>query len=270
MVDYLVSIIMPVYNGELFIKEAIESVLDQDYNSWELLIVNDGSIDNTQSIIESFRDKRILSFRLSINKGVSAARNLALSRMKGKFYCFLDADDMLTKTGISTRLKVMNDNKELVFVDGAVEKWDENLNQMLDIWVPRFEGNPLSDLVSLSGNSFFGPSWMIRKQDDKLPRFNEEMSHGEDLLFYMMLSRNKANKYGHSSEPVLKYRVHKNSAMSNLKGIERGYQVIRSEIIGWDEISKSDIKRYDNRVKRILSLSYLRKGKLIKAIQHLK
>ena len=84
---------MPAYNAEAYIKDAIQSVLDQSYAHLELIITNDGSRDGTLSIIHSFSDERIVLIDQE-NQGVSAARNAALKRMSGELFCFLDADNI--------------------------------------------------------------------------------------------------------------------------------------------------------------------------------
>ena len=91
----LVSIIMPVYNFEKYISEAIESVLSQSYQNWELLIVDDGSTDHSPEIIDRYtqKDVRIQSFH-NKNEGVSAARNFALSKISGELVTFIDSDDV--------------------------------------------------------------------------------------------------------------------------------------------------------------------------------
>ena len=91
----LVSIIMPVYNSEKYISEAIESVCNQSYKNWELLIVNDGSTDHTAKIIDDYSKK---NFRIKVfhrkNEGVSMARNFALNQICGEYVTFIDSDDV--------------------------------------------------------------------------------------------------------------------------------------------------------------------------------
>ena len=95
-----VSIIMPVYNAEKYVSEAIESVRNQSYENWELIIVDDGSTDHSPEIIDRYaqKDVRIQSFH-NKNEGVSAARNFALSKISGELVTFIDSDDEdLTRT----------------------------------------------------------------------------------------------------------------------------------------------------------------------------
>ncbi len=87
-----VSVIMPVYNGEKYIRQAIDSVLSQSYKDWELIVVDDGSTDKTSKILESYHDPRISCLHQS-NQGLSSARNAGISKVRGEYVAFLDADD---------------------------------------------------------------------------------------------------------------------------------------------------------------------------------
>ena len=171
----LVSIIMPVYNAEKYLSTAIESVLNQTHRNWELIIINDGSTDQSQHIISKFSDPRIVKITQQ-NKGVSVARNKGLDVMKGDYFCFLDADDFLPKDSLSNRLKIFKKSEYISFVDGGVLKYNESMTEMVGQWIPNFEGNPLKDLILLTGQSFFGPTWMIK--NNHLPiRFSLTLCH---------------------------------------------------------------------------------------------
>ncbi len=106
----LVSIIMPAYNVEDYIHESIASVLHQTYNNWELLIIDDASTDNTLSIINTFKDVRIIIYSLNKNKGVANARNYGIDKCKGRFIAFLDADDLWTNDKLQLQTEFMLQN----------------------------------------------------------------------------------------------------------------------------------------------------------------
>lgn len=91
------SIIIPVYNGEKFIEKAIESVFNQTMSDWELIIVNDGSSDNTLSVLEKYKDNEKIQIISQENSGVSVARNTGVKNSKGDYIAFLDADDVWHK-----------------------------------------------------------------------------------------------------------------------------------------------------------------------------
>ncbi len=110
-VDYgLVSIIMPNYNGEKYLKETIESVLLQTYANWELLFVDDCSTDNSLKIVKSYGDPRIKVFQNDTNSGAAVSRNLALRKAMGKWIAFLDSDDVWFSEKLEKQLAFMVDN----------------------------------------------------------------------------------------------------------------------------------------------------------------
>lgn len=108
----LVSIIMPAYNSELYITDAIESVLAQTYINWQLLIIDDCSKDKTLTIIQQFekKDKRIQIFQTPQNSGAGSARNLGIANAKGRYIAFLDSDDWWYPTKLQTQLDFMQKN----------------------------------------------------------------------------------------------------------------------------------------------------------------
>lgn len=110
--DYgLVSIVMPSYNSEQYIKDSIQSVLNQTYTNWELLIVDDCSTDKTIDIIKSFKDNRIKFFQNATNSGAAISRNKALREANGKWIAFLDSDDIWVPTKLEEQLDFMIKNR---------------------------------------------------------------------------------------------------------------------------------------------------------------
>lgn len=258
----LVSVIMSIYNGEKYLAEAIGSVLEQSYQNWELLAVNDGSTDSSEEILLSFRDDRIKYFYKK-NGGVSSGRNLGLRKMNGDFFCFLDADDQFTKNSIKSRIQKFIAEPDCDFIDGTVVKMDAELKEVVSVWIPSFQGNPFEDLVRLTGKSFFGPSWMIRRKQGIIYQFRDGLTHCEDLLFYMELSRS-GGEYDFVHDEALHYRIHGNSAMSNLNGLTEGYH----QVYQWLRDNSEDFlcTVYKGRANRIITLSFLRAFQPIKAL----
>lgn len=108
----LVSIIMPSYNSAKYISEAIESVIDQTYTNWELLITDDCSTDNSRDIIKQYAetDSRVKLFCLNENSGAGVARNNSIKEAKGRFIAFLDSDDRWMPNKLEVQIKFMLDN----------------------------------------------------------------------------------------------------------------------------------------------------------------
>ena len=263
----IVSIILPVYNGSKYIEEAINSVLHQSYEKWELLIINDGSTDATKDEIFKFSDRRIKYYEQE-NRGVSAARNLAIDNMQGDYFCFLDADDAMTPESLMARLNIFKKNSDVSFVDGKVIYMNSNMKPTGREYIPRFKGTPYYNLLRLSSSCYFGPSWMIKREHDIVYKFVERMTHAEDLYFYISISNGK--KYSYTSEEVLHYRVTGQSAMSNLEGLEKGYKILYNKIKNEQKPDYRILIYLRLKLKKIMFLSYLFDGKMpLKALKAL-
>lgn len=224
----LVSILMPAYNAEAFIGQAIQSVLAQSYPNWELLVVDDGSTDGTASVLDEFSDPRIRRFRQP-NGGIGSARNLGLSQVRGDFLAFLDSDDVLPSESIASRLRVLLEDQDVDIADGSVHVMDRSLKTTLRTHQPTFKGEPLHDLVTMRGRTFFGPSWMLRWSRNTTLRFVEKVSHAEDLCFFIHYSRGR--QYRTTNDKVLLYRVTGSSSMSDVAGLDRTYQQLAAWLL---------------------------------------
>lgn len=131
MKEDLVSIITPTYNCEKFIAETIESVINQTYKNWEMIIVDDCSTDNTKEIVEKYQKKfeNIKYVILNENSGAAIARNTALKMAKGKYIAFLDSDDLWNNEKLEKQIKFMKDNN-YSFTYTNYEEIDENSNSL--------------------------------------------------------------------------------------------------------------------------------------------
>ena len=121
----MISIVIPVYNAEKYIAATIQSVLDQTYNNWELLLVDDGSSDNTPAILASYTDSRIHVLASNGHKSAAKARNTGIRKAKGSFLAFLDADDIWQKDKLEKTLAFLLE-KQAAFVFTGYEFGDEN------------------------------------------------------------------------------------------------------------------------------------------------
>lgn len=260
----LVSIIMPAYNAERFIQEAIVSVINQSYTSWELIVVNDGSKDNTEKIAKSFFDRRIILISQE-NKGVAAARNVGLLNMQGDFFCFLDADDVLPRNSLEDRINLMLENPEFFFVEGQIITMDENLQHVIRIYLPSFRGKPKKELAKLTGSCYFGVTWLIRRVKGYKYQFPEYQTHGEDLRFFLEIADH--GFYSFTENPVYIYRKHPASAMNNLEGLMRGYMLTLQNIKSQKILTFFEFKILKFRFGKIMLFSFLQKKKLFKGFK---
>lgn len=125
MVDGLVSIIMPSWNTARWIGESIESVINQTYENWELIIVDDCSTDNTDEVVESYNDKRIQYLKNIENCGAAITRNRAISQANGEWIAFLDSDDLWRPEKLEKMIDFMSSNN-YSFAYHNYEKIDED------------------------------------------------------------------------------------------------------------------------------------------------
>lgn len=268
MPEDLVSIIMPVYNGQETIGDAIDSVLGQAHDNWELLVVNDGSTDATLDVLGQYSDERI-SVITTVNQGVSAARNVALEAMNGNFICTLDADDVLPPTSLSARLETFSLDESISFVDGAMNRMNETMTTVLRTQTPSYSGFPRGELIRMTGSCFTGPTWLIRVKKGYEYRFKEGMSHAEDMWFYITIA--DQGTYVAINDPVLLYREGNDSAMGDLSGIASGYLSLRDLIVEhYLPEHADDLAVYEAKARSILFRSYMRKALFTKAFRSLR
>ncbi len=115
-----ISIIIPIYNSEKYIEQCINSILNQTFKNFELILINDGSTDNSRVICERYenKDKRIKLFNIG-NRGVSSARNLGIENSRGKYIMFCDSDDYVKNTWCEELYKLIKDNNNSYIVCGV-------------------------------------------------------------------------------------------------------------------------------------------------------
>ena len=263
----LVTIIMPTYNAELYIAEAVDSVLAQTYTNWELLLVNDGSTDGTAAVIERFSDPRIRVFTKP-NGGIGSARNLALSHMRGEYLSFCDSDDTLPAGSVEARLTALLADPEASFADGVVHVYDRQLKEVKREYRPRFTGVPLLELVGMTGSCFLGCTWMIRLDPAMKLKFNTDVTHAEDLMFFMSIAAGR--KYIHVDAQVYYYRVTGHSSMSNVEGLANSLRYLEHWMASdLPEVPGSAVRKFAWRRKRIIVGTYYQQRKYGKALKAL-
>ncbi|MDR2460276.1 MAG: glycosyltransferase [Deltaproteobacteria bacterium] len=178
-----ISVIIPTYNRARAILTAVESVLKQKGPSFELIIVDDGSTDDTSTILAPFKDS-LKYLRLAENKGVSRARNLGINQAIGDYICFLDSDDEFLEGKLASQKEFMDKNQELLFSQGQ-EIWVRNGRQV----------NPGTRHLKRAGLIFepslelclISPSAVIMRREffDKIGLFDEELLACEDYDLWL-------------------------------------------------------------------------------------
>lgn len=203
----LISIVIPTYNGENFIREALESCLEQSYSNLEILVVDDGSKDHTPEIVEKYekKDSRVRLIVHDKNKGVAAARNTGIKASKGTHLQFLDQDDLFFLNKTEIMLKQITPEVDLLYCE--VFCW----YLMMDAIIPNHYGdlpNRKTALKEMFGKSFGTPlSWMIKKEIvKKIGFFDEELRGSDDWEFLFRVLR--LCNYKRCDSYLAFYRIH--------------------------------------------------------------
>lgn len=181
-----VSVIIPAYNQGLYLKEAVQSVLGQTYPNFELIIVDDGSTDNTADVVHRFQDQRI-RYIYQENRGLSAARNAGIQHSDGEFLTFLDSDDLFFPDKLEVLLAELEQHPEVGFVAGQAVLIDEHGNPLGEVFSTPLPDDPARLLL---WNPLHVCSVMVRRLwIDRVGLFDERFRAYEDWDMWLRLGR---------------------------------------------------------------------------------
>jgi glycosyltransferase involved in cell wall biosynthesis len=200
----IVSVIIPVYNKREYIKETINSALNQDFGSFEIIVVDDGSTDDSLNVVESINDSRMRVFS-QVNAGVERARNFGFSKSVGPFVVFLDADDLMGSNRLRKQIELFNATDDLVLVGTWASVIDQSGNTIGSIRPPT--SNTALQLAHLFRNQFVSSSVMIKRsaiENDVV--FNETRGKrfAEDFDLWLRIS--KKGRIANIPEMLTTYR----------------------------------------------------------------
>lgn len=189
-----ISIILPVYNAEFTIVSSVQSVVDQTYNSWELIIIDDGSTDNSVGVLLAFISQLDIEIKNKIiflhqeNKGPSLTRNRGINCAKGNYIAFLDSDDMWTREKLDLQIKYFVSFPEMGIVGGGFNK--------INNWSSR-DFIIISYYKLLFKNYFLTPTVMIKREflDDEKFYFNNHKKYSEDQDLWLRIIYRKKGIY---------------------------------------------------------------------------
>lgn len=242
------SIILPVFNGEKFISETLQSVLQQSFSNWELIVINDGSTDKTANLLENFckQDERIRVLHQS-NKKQPAARNAGLKMAAGKWIAFIDADDLWLPVKLQLQYQCIQANKELdvIFSDGYTKYEDKKIRlyyhyeiakgftRGTDLYKKMLFGNYIPVLSAVLKSKWISK---IGMQDESVPGV-------EDHDYWLRLCRAGANFYG-MKDRLFVYRIHDSNFSSNLVNQHYLSLIIRLKNFDRKLLGDEEMKRF--------------------------
>lgn len=213
-----VSVIIPVYNGEKYIAEALDSALNQTFTDYEVIVVNDGSVDSTEDIVANYVQKhpeKIFYFYQK-NRGLAAARNAAIHYSKGKYLALLDADDRWLPERLEETVKVMENDSTVGLVHSNIIRFSDN--GVLDI--PKRKTKYLNGMIFnhifLRDAHIACPTVLIRRSSlDELGMFDENLSYlgCEDRDLWLRIARH--SKVSYIDKVLAYYRINANSMSHN-------------------------------------------------------
>lgn len=215
MKEPLVSIIMPAYNAERYISEAVKSVLSQTYENWELLITDDGSTDGTAKAVQEFKDKRIRYFYQE-NKGQSAARNTSLGHAQGEYIAFLDADDIFLPQKLERQVAFLESQPECDFSYSKIEYfWDGEPEKRYVLNIDHPSGFLKDDLIRRGGHTMVPTSVMFRRKwYDQYGGFGSEFRRSDEYFFYLKMALHGA-RFCYLDETLALNRLNRGSLTRN-------------------------------------------------------
>ncbi|MGB0377090.1 MAG: glycosyltransferase family 2 protein [Flavobacteriaceae bacterium] len=206
----LVSIIMPSYNSSLYIDEAVQSVINQSYQDWELIVIDDCSKDNSVEIIQAYlqKDSRIILLSQSENGGPAKSRNIGIQKAEGRYITFLDSDDFWEPDFLQTSLQYLND-RQIEFCFASYHRITEQ-GQYIDFFKVPDKVNyydllktcPIPCLTAIYDTSRVGKHFM--------PPLKKRQDYG----LWLSLAKEIDYMYG-IEKPLATYRIRKNSVSRN-------------------------------------------------------
>lgn len=264
----LLSAIIPNYNYAHYLPLAINSVLAQSYKEVEIIVVDDGSKDDSRSIVRTYGERvRLIEQK---NQGVAVARNRGVAESLGEFIAFLDADDLWLPTKLERQMQRFFDEPELGLVHCGVEEIDEEGNPLL-VRLDGLEGWVAKELLLLQRPVILGGGsglMISRKTFEEVGGFDERLSTSADWdFFYRVAARYRV---GFVPEVLIHYRVHKSNMHSNVKLMEHDMLLAYSKAFSVSGPELERLRRQSlGNLHMVLAGSYFRMGKLSDFARHM-
>jgi glycosyltransferase involved in cell wall biosynthesis len=207
MINSKVSVIIPTYNRADYVLEAIESVLAQTYSDYEIIVVDDGSTDETAAVLRPLAEKGVIRCVYQPNQGESAARNHGIRLARGDYIAFLDSDDLFLPTKLEKQVAFLDAHPDVAFVHSCYSKFDDEGNDLGYRDTSKFAGDVYPQILLDWSVLMAVPCVMVRAEVlDEVGGFDESMRWGPDLDLWRRITRRYP--IGVIPEALSKVRVH--------------------------------------------------------------
>ena len=200
----LISIVLPTYNHAKFLKKAIQSVINQSYLHWELIIIDNNSKDGTLEIVNSYLDPRIRYIKIRNNGIIAASRNAGICASSGSWIAFIDSDDWWTPSKLSKSIEHINSKKYDLIYHYLFLVSKPNQNSFKKLAKSRNLNSPIFEDLLLNGNGILNSSVVVKKdllQEVGLISCDTEKITWEDYDCWLRIS-NKTNRFYYINEPL--------------------------------------------------------------------
>lgn len=249
-----VSILMPVYNASRYISEAIDSVLAQDFQDWELILINDGSTDDSEAIIMQYEDNRIYYVKNRINLGLIKTLNKGLDLCEGEYIARMDADDVALSGRLRKQVNFLDNHRACLMCGTNAVVIDNSGKQSGRI--RNLTNNNFLQISLLFSPSFIHPTVMIRKEILRSNKYNEAYKHVEDYELWCRIARQ--GKIANLSDELLAYRWHDTnvSVLNNKVQEELKDKIITDELRALEIVPTAEELYYHKITFRLYSLGH--------------
>lgn len=212
-----ISVVMAVYNGEKYLRTAIDSILNQTYPDFEFIIIDDCSTDNTVNILKSYTDARIKVVRNEQNLRLPASLNKGLKIARGKYIARMDADDISVPDRFEKQVKYLDDHQDIAVIGGSFQVFNE-IGE--NLYINKARCDEKLDKYYLLPSPIGHPTAMLRKSMtvDEGFLYDEKYTSAQDYDLWLRIAQK--HKINNIPDVVLKYRVH-NSSISKTRSEEQ-------------------------------------------------
>ncbi len=213
----MISVLMPVYNGERYLAEAIDSILAQTFNDFEFIIVDDGSTDGSAQIIRDYaqRDERIGFFQLASNQGISSALNRGIREARGEYIALMGHDDVCLPERLQTQFDYMKSHPHIGVLGGSLQLVDQQLTP-LQVWNYPQQHALIAYRLLCRGSGFGDPATMMRRKLlIEVGGYQARPGSAEDLDLWVRLA--SRTRFANLPDVLMLYRRHER-AISIEKG----------------------------------------------------
>lgn len=264
--SHTISVIIPTYNYGCFIADAIRSVVVQTHAPAEIIVVDDGSTDDTAAVVRQFSDN--VKYIHQENDGVCAARNRGVAASTGDLIAFLDADDTWEPTNLEKQSARFAADESIGLVHCGMREFDNATGKTIRLYLDGGEEGVADNLLIWEGPAIAGPGTVIvsRKAFDEVGGFDTKMKVGEDWDFCYRVARKF--KVGFVAEPLVNYRSHDAAAHRNVHEMERGMSLFYEKAFADPTVAHLRRRAYGN-FHRVMAGSYFHTGDYGKFMSHL-